>query len=113
MLHRQPAIVAILHVGVDAEPELPHVERHRFVLVAHVHTGNLDTLAHRTSFVLRRTFLPRSIRRRFSETAMVRCGRWAPPRMQSGARPGSRAVTRPRLRKPPGFSPVMSLKVRE
>ena len=33
MLHREPAVVAVAHVGVHAEPQLVDVERQRFILI--------------------------------------------------------------------------------
>src|SRR5689334_20810294 len=51
MLHRQPAIVAVAHVCNDAEAELVDVERERFILISHIHTCYLNTLAHGSSFV--------------------------------------------------------------
>jgi len=36
MLHREPAVIAVLHVGVHLEPQLVHVELERFFLIANV-----------------------------------------------------------------------------
>src|SRR5262245_56310944 len=108
MLHGQPAVFAVLHVRVDPEPELVDIKSDRLVLVAHVHTHYIYALVHRTSLSFRRPFLPAAVRRRFSETAVVRCGRCAALTMQLGTRPSSRDPARPRVRSVPGFSPVMS-----
>ena len=46
MLHREPAIVPVLRVGVHLEAELAHVEAERFVLVVHIKTNYSDAFAH-------------------------------------------------------------------
>ncbi len=74
MLHRQPAVVAVPRVGVDAESKLLDIERQGFVLIADVKTNNSDTLAHGTSLSSASAISTASCRR-FSETAIVRWGR--------------------------------------
>src|SRR5438876_8933381 len=111
VLHREPTIVTIAHIRVNAKPELLDGERERFVLISHVQTDHFDTLAHRTSFCSDPFISPAS-RRRFSETAIVRSGRCAALRTQAGTRPSSCAVALARARFAPGLSPVTSRKVR-
>ena len=60
----------------------------------------------------RSAFLPRVIRRRFSETAIVRLGRCAALRTQWGTLPRSEAAARARSRIAPGLSPVISRNIR-
>jgi hypothetical protein len=49
MLHGQPAVVAVLRVGVDAESQLLDIEFERLVLIVDVDTNDADTLGHGTS----------------------------------------------------------------
>src|SRR5690606_39266761 len=84
MLHREPAIIAVRGIGVHPEAELLDVELQRFVLIANVQAGHSDTLGHGTSNCFDPCSLPASSRRRFSETAIVRAGRWAALTKQCG-----------------------------
>src|SRR5690606_41634286 len=93
VLHGQPPVVAVACVGVDAESELADVEVEGFVLVAHVQAddqaGDCDVgcqgaVVHGASFVLGAPTVSPDSRRRFSETAMLRSGRWAALRKHPG-----------------------------
>src|SRR3546814_5686962 len=120
MLHGQPAVVAVACVGVDAEAELADVEVVGFVLVADVQAddqaGDGDVVCqravvHGSSFVLGAPPVSPASRRRFSETAMVRSGRWAALRKQPGTWSSACVAARCRARSWRGHSPVMSRKV--
>src|SRR5262245_13842620 len=111
MLHREPAIVTVLHIGMDFEPELLDVERESLFLVSHVQTDHFDTLTHWAS-LLCGPMIPPATRRRFSETAVLRSGRWAALTMHAGTRPRPCAAPLARSRMVRGLSPVMSRKVR-
>src|SRR5688500_17993972 len=111
VLHREPAVVAVSHVGVDAKPKLFDVEIEGFALITNVQTDHFDTLAHGTS-VSSDPFLSLAPCRRFSETAIVRSGRCAALRKQAGTRSGSRGRACSRARSSLGLSPVMSRNVR-
>src|SRR6185437_1197051 len=73
MLDGQPAIVTVAGIRVNLKPELFDIELQRFVLIANVNTGYLDTLAHGTSASSDALISPPSSRR-FSETAILRSG---------------------------------------
>ena len=75
MLHGKPAIVAVSHVGMDAETELVDVEIYGLILIADVDTDHSNTLTYGTSIVSDRSTLSSASRRRFSETAVLRSGR--------------------------------------
>src|SRR5437762_2491641 len=45
VLHREPAVVAVSRVSVDAESQLLDIELKGFVLIANVQTNHPDTLA--------------------------------------------------------------------
>src|SRR6185295_14275332 len=108
VLHRQPAIVAVLHVGMNLEPELL-IEQQRLVLVPHVQTHNLYTLSHLPSVIFRWPFVPPASRRRFSKTEMLSCGRSIALTMQAGTpASASSACACARARTSPGLSPVTS-----
>src|SRR5262249_27542392 len=111
MLHRQPAIVAVSGVRMDTKAELFDIELQRLVLIVNIQAGYLDTLAHKTSLWVR-PLLPPHFRRRFSETAILRSGRWAALTKQWGTRSRSCGTARNRLRNAPGLSPITSRKVR-
>src|SRR5207302_1371012 len=83
VLNRKPAIVTVARVRVHAEPELLDVEIERFLLIADVETDHSDTLAHGTS-VASAPSIARASRRRFSETAILRLGRYAALTKQAG-----------------------------
>src|SRR5207244_11934415 len=91
VLHREPAVVAVPHVGVDAEPELLDIECERLILISNIQTDHFDALAHRTS-ISSVSFVSPSSCRRFSETAIVRPGRWAARRKHSSTRSRACAV---------------------
>src|SRR6185503_12113376 len=118
VLDRQPAVVTVSGIRVNAEPDLVDVERQRFLLITHVNADHFDTLialAHVTSLgtsVSSESFVPSSSRRRFSETAIFRSGRWAAATKQAGTRPRSWPAARSRARIAPGLSPVTSRNVR-
>src|SRR5688500_14170283 len=84
MLHCEPAVVTVPRIGVDAESELLDIELKGFVLIANVKTDHPDTLIHGTSVSSDPFILPSASCRRFSETAIVRSGRWAAMRKQAG-----------------------------
>src|SRR5690606_37333634 len=113
VLHREPAVIAVARVRVDVETQFVDVERKRLVLVAHVQADHTHTnvLAHGTSFV-RAVFIPSASRLRFSETAVLRSGRWAARTAHSGTRSASGTAGRSRARSSPGLSPVMSRNTR-
>ena len=48
-LDRQPALVAVSDVGVDAKSQFFDVERKRFVLIAHIQADHIHTLSHISS----------------------------------------------------------------
>src|SRR6185436_11561382 len=76
MLHRQPAIIAIPRIGMDAKSELADIELKRLILIAHEHACNANTLCHLGNSVLSwASLVSDASRRRFSETAIVRFGR--------------------------------------
>src|SRR6185369_9106991 len=108
MLHREPAVVAVLRVGVDAEPQLLDIELKGFVLIANVHTDYPDTLAHGTFSVASAPLISPASCRRFSETAIVRPGRWAALTKQAGARSRSCDAACSRDRSSLGLWPVTS-----
>src|SRR4051812_35018756 len=112
MLHRQPAIVAIALIRVDAESKRIDIEAERLVLIADVDTGDSDTRAHGTSFSLDPVPLPPNFRRRFSKTAILRFGRCAARTKQCGTFVSACCAAFSRARSSPGLSPVMSRKMR-
>src|SRR5262249_26357241 len=73
-LHREPAIVPVVGVGVDLEAQLAHVKVERLVLVVHIETDNSDTFVHLETSVSSVSVLSPASRRRFSETAILRSG---------------------------------------
>src|SRR5260221_9580021 len=111
MLYREPAVVAVPRIGVNAESEFLDIELDGFVLIANVHTDHLDTLAHGTSVSSAPSIPPVSCRR-FSETAILRSGRRAALTKQAGTRSSSCGATFSRARSSPGLSPVTSRNVR-
>ena len=88
VLHREPAVVAILRVRVDAESEFFDIELKGFVLISNVQADNPDTLTHGTSVFSAESFISPASCRRFSETALVRFGLWAALRMHAGTGSG-------------------------
>src|SRR5207237_4322553 len=125
----QPAIVAVLHVGVDLEAQLLDVEGARFLLVAHVEADHLHALV--TAWAATRTGCRRRCRRRFhgtslscapsisspsclrfSETAIVRSGRRAALRKQAGSRSSAWAEASSCSRTAAGVLPVVTRNVR-
>src|SRR5690606_33362121 len=121
VLHGQPAIVAVACVRVYAEAELADVEVVGFVLVAYVQAedeaGDVDVVCqgavvHGSSSVLGASTVSPASSRRFSETAMVRSGRWAALRKQPGTCSSACGAACCRARSSLGLSPVMSRKVR-
>src|SRR5689334_6285497 len=111
MLHRQPAVVAVLRVGVDAESQLVDIELQGLILIADVQSDYSNALAHVSSVSLERIISPASCRR-FSETAIVRCGRCAAATKQCGTRSSSCVAAFSRARSSLGLSPVTSRNVR-
>src|SRR3546814_1827433 len=69
-------------------------------------------VVHGSSFVLGAPTVSAASRRRFSETAMVRSGRWAALRKQPGTCSSACVAACSRARSSRGLSPVMSRKVR-
>src|SRR6476646_11609016 len=96
---------------MDAKSEFFDVELQGFVLIANVQSDYCDALAHMTSVCSDRILSPASCFR-FSETAIVRSGRWAALRKQPGTRSRSCLVAFSRARSSLGLSPVMSRNVR-
>src|SRR3954447_19745363 len=70
MLHREPAVVPVGHVGMHLEAQFTHVKLERLVLVVHVKTDYCDSFAHFRTSVFSVSVLSPSSRRRFSETAI-------------------------------------------
>src|SRR5262249_42873516 len=103
MLHREPAIVAVAHVRVHAEAELVHVERQGLVLIPDVEAYHVDTLSHWDLLFRGDPLYIAGLRRRFSETAIVRLGRRPAATKHAGARPG-RSPRRAARRIAPGLS---------
>src|SRR5262245_10759270 len=112
VLHGQPAVVAVPRVGMDAESQLLDIELTRFLLIADVQTDDANTLAHGASLSSDPFIVSSASRRRFSETAIVRPGRWAARRMQAGTGSSWCGAAFSRARSSPGLSPVTSRKVR-
>ena len=73
---------------MHAKTQLFDVELKSFVLIADVQTDHLDTLIHGNSISSDPLTLPLPSCRRFSETAIMRSGRWAALRKQAGTHSG-------------------------
>src|SRR5947208_12695355 len=112
MLHREPTVVAIPRIGVDAESELVDIELECFILIANVDTDHSDTLTHRTTSVKSDPILTLASCRRFSETAIVRSGRWAALTKQAGTHSSSCGADFSSARRLLGLWPVTSWNVR-
>ncbi len=120
VLHREPAVVAVPRIGVDAEAELLDIELERLVLIADIQTGHRHPgsrhpalMAPPGTSVSSALSISSASCRRFSETAIVRFG------PVGGAEEAGAAPARARCGRllagagaSPGLSPVTSRKVR-
>ncbi|MNV76406.1 hypothetical protein D3C71_1697550 [compost metagenome] len=83
VLHREPPVGTVAHVGVHPKSQFADIKGQRLILVIHIqaHHSNATPartlVRHHCSLVVDGWFVPFAAVRRFSETAVVRSGRCA------------------------------------